>query len=64
VRSPGSAAAAWWLVAGWVAHVGWDAGLHLDRPQLVIPLWYPLLCVGFDLVVAGYLLSRIRWTQA
>jgi hypothetical protein len=46
-----------WLVLGWAAHVGWDAGLHLDR-QSVIPFWYPLLCVGFDLVVAGFLLGQ------
>jgi hypothetical protein len=49
--------APWWLALGWAAHVGWDVGLHLDRPQPVVGAWYPLLCVGFDLVVAGFLLS-------
>jgi hypothetical protein len=53
----GLRASAWWLVFGWVAHVGWDVGLHLERPQPVIGAWYPLLCVGFDLILAGYLLS-------
>jgi uncharacterized protein DUF6010 len=48
---------AWWLALGWVAHVGWDVGLHLDRTQTFVPAWYPLLCVGFDLVVAGFLLG-------
>ncbi|HEX6434045.1 MAG TPA: DUF6010 family protein [Gemmatimonadales bacterium] len=47
----------WWLAVGWLAHVGWDVGLHLDRAQAVVAAWYPLLCVGFDLVVAGFLLS-------
>jgi hypothetical protein len=47
----------WCLTVGWMAHVGWDVGLHLDRAQPVVGAWYPLLCVGFDLVVAGYLLS-------
>lgn len=47
----------WWLAVGWVAHVGWDVGLHLDRAQAVVGAWYPLLCVGFDLVVAGFVLS-------
>jgi len=47
----------WWLALGWVAHVAWDVGLHLERPQAVVPEWYPLLCVGFDLVVAGFLLG-------
>jgi hypothetical protein len=47
----------WWLSLGWVAHVGWDVGLHLDRSQPLVGAWYPLLCVGFDLVVAGFLLG-------
>jgi hypothetical protein len=47
----------WWLALGWVAHVGWDVGLHFDRTQPLVGAWYPLLCVGFDLVVAGFLLS-------
>jgi hypothetical protein len=48
-----------WLVAGWVAHVAWDVGLHLERWQPVVGDWYPLLCVGFDLVVAGFLLRSL-----
>ena len=47
----------WWLALGWVAHVGWDVGLHLDRAQTFVPAWYPLMCVGFDLVVGGFLLG-------
>ena len=50
----------WWLAAGWLAHVAWDVGLHLDRSPGVVPAWYPLLCVGFDLVVVGYLLGRMN----
>jgi hypothetical protein len=53
----GARASLWWLVLGWVAHVGWDVGLHLDRSQGSVAAWYPLLCIGFDLVVAGYLLG-------
>ncbi len=53
----GLRASLWWLALGWVAHVGWDVGLHLDRAQAFVPAWYPLWCVGFDLVVAGYLLG-------
>jgi hypothetical protein len=44
-----------WLGAGWLAHVGWDVGLHLDRAQSIVGPWYPLGCVGFDLIVAGFL---------
>lgn len=47
----------WWLALGWVGHVGWDVGLHLDRPQSLVGDWYPLLCVGFDLVVAGFVVN-------
>lgn len=45
----------WVLAAGWAAHAGWDVALHLDRAQPVVGAWYPLLCIGFDLPVAGYL---------
>jgi hypothetical protein len=55
----GLRASRWWLAMGWVAHVGWDVGLHLDRAQAVVGAWYPLLCVGFDLVVAGFVLSAV-----
>ena len=46
-----------WLASGWMAHVIWDVGLHLDRTQPVVGTWYPLACIGFDLIVAGFLLS-------
>ena len=46
-----------WLAVGWMAHVVWDVGLHLDRAQPVVGTGYPLACIGFDLIVAGFLLS-------
>ena len=46
-----------WLALGWTAHVGWDVWLHLDRAQPLVGAWYPLLCVGFDLIVAGVLVA-------
>lgn len=46
----------WLLVLGWVAHVFWDVALHIDQPQTLVGAWYPLGCVGFDLIVAGALL--------
>jgi uncharacterized membrane protein len=48
-----------WLALGWAAHTAWDVGLHLNRVQAIVPAWYALLCVGFDLVVAGYVLGSI-----
>jgi hypothetical protein len=53
----GLRSSSWWLALGWLGHVGWDVGLHLDRPQPLVGTWYPLLCVGFDLVVAGFLVN-------
>jgi hypothetical protein len=50
--------ALWWLAGGWVAHVAWDVGLHFDRNVMLVPVWYPLFCVGFDLMVAGFILGR------
>ena len=51
LRRPG------WLALGWTAHVVWDVALHLERAQPVVGAWYPLACIGFDLIVAGYLLN-------
>jgi hypothetical protein len=45
------------MATGWLAHVGWDVGLHLDRAQSVVGPWYPLGCIGFDLIVAGFILA-------
>ena len=53
----------WWLALGWVGHVGWDVGLHLERAQPLVGAWYPLFCVGFDLVVAGYLVNTALGPQ-
>ncbi|HEY8196801.1 MAG TPA: hypothetical protein VIG04_07480 [Gemmatimonadales bacterium] len=53
----GSRVSPLWLALGWAGHVAWDVGLHLERTQHVVPPWYPLFCVGFDLIVAGYLLG-------
>ena len=43
------------LAAGWLLHMGWDAGLHLAMEQPVIGPWLPLLCIPFDVMVAAYL---------
>ena len=46
------------LALGWAAHVAWDVGLHLDGAGgAFTPAWYPWLCVGFDLVIAGAVLA-------
>jgi hypothetical protein len=45
-----------WLAAGWAAHPAWDAGLHLFGVGAnVAPELYVLMCIGFDLPVAVYI---------
>jgi hypothetical protein len=50
----------WWLAAAWALHPIWDIGLHYFGPgsTFVPPLRYPIPCLSFDLVVAGYLVYR------
>lgn len=52
----------YWLAAGWAAHPFWDVGLHLVGPgQSFVPATYPVACVSFDLVVAGYIVAVYRF---
>lgn len=44
----------WYLAAGWALHPLWDAGLHGASTPFV-PYWYIGGCLGFDLLVAGYI---------
>lgn len=47
----------WFLAIGWAFHVLWDAGLHgVSTP--FVPRWYIAGCIGFDLLVAGYIAVR------
>lgn len=54
------------LALGWAAHVLWDVLLHLDGTgSSYTPSFYPWLCIGFDVVLAGavwrtYRLDRRR----
>jgi uncharacterized protein DUF6010 len=54
-----------WLALGWAAHVAWDLGLHVGvGAPAFVPSWYPVVCTSFDLLVAGYIVARIRGTSA
>ena len=45
-----------WLVAvGWALHAGWDTVVHTAQTDAFVPAWYRWLCLGFDLVAAGWL---------
>ena len=52
-----------WLALGWALHVLWDVLLHgggLGHGADFVPAWYPPVCLGFDLAVAGYLATLSR----
>jgi hypothetical protein len=52
-----------WVLAGaWFGHIAWDTLLHSSN-TVFVPQSYPLLCIGFDLVVGAYIVvmySRLR----
>jgi hypothetical protein len=50
----------WFLAAGWGAHALWDLGVPALIDTSFIPTWYTFACVGFDLVVGGYLVGLER----
>lgn len=45
------------LAFGWCAHVLWDLLLHPVQSPGYAPWWYPLICIGFDLLVGGCILG-------
>src|SRR4051812_32516574 len=53
VRRPGPLANRL-LAAGWASHALFDAAHGHDESSR-LPRWYPAVCAGYDLVVAGHL---------
>lgn len=51
---------AWVLMTGWAAHAVWDVLLHKVLEVGFVPEWYPVVCIGFDLFLAGYIVVRKR----
>ncbi|PCI77455.1 MAG: hypothetical protein COB20_08075 [SAR86 cluster bacterium] len=50
-----------WLSAGWLLHPIWDVALHLLGPGThIVPFWYAVACVSFDLVIASFLVIEAR----
>lgn len=49
-----------WLALGWGLHVLWDILLHSHEHTSYVPHWYPGVCLGFDIVIAVYILVLIR----
>lgn len=47
-----------WLAGGLFGHAVWDAIHHRRGLDTAMPRWYVPLCIGFDVVVAVYVLIR------
>lgn len=47
------------LATGWTLHVAWDLAFPAHHTGELVPAWYPVLCVGFDLALAGYIVREI-----
>jgi hypothetical protein len=47
------------LAAGWASHAVFDA-VHHGGDGSLIPGWYPAVCAGYDLAVAGLLIAPAR----
>jgi hypothetical protein len=46
------------LAFAWAAHAAWDVLLHKLQNVAFVPDWYPLACLAFDLLLAGYIIAR------
>ena len=48
-----------WLAVGWGLHPIWDLWVHWLGPGThIVPAWYAIACLSFDLLVAGYIVMR------
>lgn len=48
-----------WVGIGWWLHPFWDVGLHLLGPGgHIVPTWYAIVCLSFDLVLGSYIVHR------
>jgi hypothetical protein len=45
----------YWLAVGWALHICWDIFLHNGTDTAFVPSWYPAVCLGFDIVIALYI---------
>ena len=50
------------IAFGWATHVGWDLAVSPDSAASYVPAWWPALCVGTDLFLAGYI-TAVIWKR-
>lgn len=57
----------YFIAVGWLLHPLWDVALHLRGPgRHVVPDWYAIACVSFDLLLSLVIARRISvgWRRA
>jgi hypothetical protein len=50
------------IAFGWATHVAWDLAVTGESTASYVPAWWPALCVGTDLFLAGYI-TAIIWKR-
>lgn len=50
----------YFLALGWAMHIGWDSLLHSYSATPYVPLHYIESCIGFDIVISGYIFWLAR----
>ena len=50
------------IAFGWATHVAWDLAVASESAASYVPAWWPALCVGTDLFLAGYI-TAIIWKR-
>ncbi|HJU06331.1 MAG TPA: hypothetical protein VJ692_14380 [Nitrospiraceae bacterium] len=50
------------LAFGWIAHIAWDLLVSGSAETGYAPSWYPTLCIGTDLFLAGYIWGLL-WSR-
>lgn len=46
---------AWFLAMGWLIHPVWDLLINNHKLATFVPYWYPIVCIGYDFVIALYI---------
>jgi len=50
------------IAFGWATHVAWDLAVSPETAASYVPAWWPTLCVGTDLFLAGYI-TAVIWRR-
>lgn len=48
----------WFLAMGWLIHPVWDLLIDNHKLTTFVPYWYPTFCIGYDIVIALYIVWK------